>query len=182
MNGLRAAIAALLVFALPTNVCAAARTQSQIESVVAQTIRPLMQRYAIPGMAVGVIVDGHTYVFNYGVASLATQKPVAGDTLFEIGSVSKAFTATLAAYAQFKRQAFVGRQREQVSSIPAGQRFRQREVVPTRNAHARRAALTSSGRRYERRAAHGVLPELEAGLRTGDVPDVFKSQVSDCSA
>lgn len=95
------AIAAMVVFALyPANLSAATPTGTQIENVVAQTIRPLMERYAIPGMAVGVVLRGRTYVFDYGKASKATEKPVTNDTLFEIGSVSKTFTATLAAYAQ----------------------------------------------------------------------------------
>jgi beta-lactamase class C len=85
---------------LPSRGDAPTRAEAQTESVVAQTIRPLMERYAIPGMAVGIVVQGHTYVFNYGVSSKATGKPVASDTLFEVGSVSKTFTATLAAYAQ----------------------------------------------------------------------------------
>ncbi len=59
-----------------------------------------MKKYAIPGMAVGLIVAGRPYVFDYGVVSLETRNPVTRDTLFEIGSVSKTFTATLASYAQ----------------------------------------------------------------------------------
>ena len=59
-----------------------------------------MDRYGIPGMAVGIIVHGHPYVFDYGLASKAPDKPVTSDTLFEVGSVSKTFTATLASYAQ----------------------------------------------------------------------------------
>ncbi len=54
----------------------------------------------MPGMAIGIIASGQTFVFNRGVASRATARPVDDDTLFEIGSVSKTFTATLAAYAQ----------------------------------------------------------------------------------
>jgi beta-lactamase class C len=100
---LRGAIAALFVSAfLPANAGATPRSEAQIEGAVARTIRPLMERYAIPGMAVGIVEQGKTYVFNYGVASKATGKPVAGETLFEIGSVSKTFTATLAAYAQIE--------------------------------------------------------------------------------
>jgi CubicO group peptidase (beta-lactamase class C family) len=59
-----------------------------------------MEQYGIPGMAVGIAIREQSYVYNYGVASKATGSPVTENTLFEIGSESKLFTATLAAYAQ----------------------------------------------------------------------------------
>ena len=79
---------------------AADNTQDGIRQTVDSAIRPLMAKDGIRGMAVGVIVGGNPHVFNYGVASAETGKPVTQDTLFEIGSVSKTFTATLASYAQ----------------------------------------------------------------------------------
>ncbi|AFK62104.1 beta-lactamase/D-alanine carboxypeptidase [Advenella kashmirensis WT001] len=59
-----------------------------------------MKKHNIPGMAIGVIVQGETYLFNYGVASKKTENAVTSSTLFELGSISKTFTATLASYAQ----------------------------------------------------------------------------------
>lgn len=73
---------------------------NNIKSAVNQVIEPMMLQYGIPGMAVGIITRGGHYVFDYGVVSKETQKPVTGDTLFEIGSISKTFTATLASLAQ----------------------------------------------------------------------------------
>ncbi|WP_458371279.1 class C beta-lactamase [Pseudomonas fluorescens] len=77
--------------------CAA---QDQIETVVNAAVQPVMQAEGIHGMAVAVTVNGQAHYFNYGVASIETGNPVTQDTLFEIGSVSKTFTATLAAYTQ----------------------------------------------------------------------------------
>nr|WP_307437114.1 class C beta-lactamase [Labrys monachus] len=74
--------------------------KADIGKVVAEAIRPVMARYGVPGMAVGIVVKGRGYVYDYGVASKATGNPVSGETLFEIGSCSKTFTATLASYAQ----------------------------------------------------------------------------------
>ncbi len=59
-----------------------------------------MKQYGIPGMAVGVTIGGTHYLFNYGVASKATKARVEPSTLFEIGSITKTFTASLTSYAQ----------------------------------------------------------------------------------
>lgn len=91
------------VFALgatPSVSHAADDIQAQIRTTVDAAVQPLMAKYRIAGMAVGVIVEGKPYVLNYGVASTQTGKPVTRDTLFELGSVSKTFTATLASYAE----------------------------------------------------------------------------------
>lgn len=71
-----------------------------VERRVDGVLRPLMEKRGIPGMAVGLVARGRTYVFHRGVASLETRQPITGDTLFEIGSVSKTFTVTLASYAR----------------------------------------------------------------------------------
>lgn len=72
---------------------------ASLRAIVEGTIHPLMARHELPGMAVALGVDGESFVFNFGVASLETRAPVTDATIFEIGSVSKMFTATLAALA-----------------------------------------------------------------------------------
>lgn len=101
LNNSKTVVAALCVSVLLLS-CghAAANRTPDIEKIVAQVIQPMMQRYGIPGMAVGIATDRHRDVYDFGVMSKATGKRVKSDTLFEIGSVSKTFTATLAAYAQ----------------------------------------------------------------------------------
>lgn len=70
------------------------------ETVVNRLAASAMKKFSIPGMAVGVTLRGETHIFNYGIASVKTQIPVKDSTLFEIGSISKTLTATLAAYAE----------------------------------------------------------------------------------
>lgn len=57
-----------------------------------------LQAVPIPGMAVGVVINGEpAYSRGFGVADLSTKEPITADTLFQIGSISKSFTATLGA-------------------------------------------------------------------------------------
>jgi beta-lactamase class C len=101
LNTPKTIVAALCVSVLlPSHGYAANNGIPDIENIVARATGPLMQQYGIPGMGVGIVRGGHSYVYDFGVMSKATDKPVASDTLFEIGSVSKTFTATLASYAQ----------------------------------------------------------------------------------
>jgi len=57
-----------------------------------------MADWKIPGMAIGIVQDGKLiFAKGYGVKTLGTNDPVTENTIFQIGSTSKAFTATLMA-------------------------------------------------------------------------------------
>lgn len=69
-----------------------------LRRIVDETVRPLMAEQKIPGMAVAITIDGKSHFFGYGVASKESGQKVTEDTIFEIGSVSKTFTAMLGGY------------------------------------------------------------------------------------
>jgi CubicO group peptidase (beta-lactamase class C family) len=54
------------------------------------------KRLSVPGAAVGVLHDHAIYVAGVGVTSVEDPLPVTPQTLFQIGSTSKTFTATAA--------------------------------------------------------------------------------------
>lgn len=79
-------------------------SEQQVKEIVDQQFKPLLDQYKIPGLAVGVTLNGQHYFINYGLASKSNEQPVSNNTLFELGSVSKTFNATLAGYAQAQGQ------------------------------------------------------------------------------
>ncbi|MEJ2766522.1 class C beta-lactamase [Photobacterium sp. MCCC 1A19761] len=76
--------------------------RNQLKSVVDECAEGLMKEYDIPGLAVAVTIDGKRYFYNYGFSDKSNGSLVANDTIFELGSISKTFAATLAGYAQEK--------------------------------------------------------------------------------
>lgn len=85
--------------AAPGAPVAAVPPQAADEAINA-AVAEVMRQYDIPGMAIAVTRNGEQRFFNYGNASRAPRKPVSPDTLFELGSISKTFTVTLAGYAE----------------------------------------------------------------------------------
>jgi beta-lactamase class C len=82
----------------------AADESAKVKAIVDAAVRPMMEKNGIPGMAVGVTTGGNTYTFEYGVVSKETRKPVTPATMFELGSISKTFTVTLASLAEVNGQ------------------------------------------------------------------------------
>jgi beta-lactamase class C len=96
----RLAAALALVVACCTPIALrAAEDSERIRAVVDRAIEPVLKQHDVPGMAVGVTTRGRQQFFYYGAASKETGTAVNADTLFEIGSISKMFTATLSGYA-----------------------------------------------------------------------------------
>ncbi len=55
-----------------------------------------MKRHRVPGVAVGIFADGREFTAGFGVTNIRHPLPVTEHTLFQIGSTTKTFTATLA--------------------------------------------------------------------------------------
>lgn len=86
----------LALFSLSASCVAADLSSQQVTSLVKAAIEPLMEQQAIPGMSVAVLYKGRAQFVNLGVADLESRRRVTENTLFELGSVSKTFTGTLA--------------------------------------------------------------------------------------
>lgn len=66
----------------------------QIPAPIAAYAQAEMERLEVPGLAVGVLHDGVMYAGGFGVTNVDYPAPVDADTLFQVGSTSKTFTAT----------------------------------------------------------------------------------------
>lgn len=74
--------------------------QAETDSKVDEAVQAVMREHGIAGMSIAVTRNGTQHFYNYGVASRQTGRRADSDTLYEIGSISKTYTATLATYAQ----------------------------------------------------------------------------------
>lgn len=90
----------LLFAALTLLAASQAPASPSLEKQVDAAAKSMMQTYAIPGMAIAISHKGNAHFFEYGVASRESGQAVDRHTLFELGSISKLFTATLGAYAE----------------------------------------------------------------------------------
>ena len=102
MHRFRTRAVLVIVGALTAAACRPAQPDEtvRLRGLVDGVMRPLVAEHDLPGLAVAITVDGRASFFNYGIASRASATPVTAHTLFELGSVSKTFTGTLAAYAE----------------------------------------------------------------------------------
>ncbi len=93
---MRITMSALLVLGMCFSQINAADPLDGFDEAVERAIK----LHAVPGLGVAIVKDGKVILAKgYGVRTRGKSEPVTADTVFAIGSVSKSFTAALAAMA-----------------------------------------------------------------------------------
>jgi len=104
-------LVALAVAVLP----AAARADPPAH--FAERVQGLLHDYGVPGATVAIVEDGRTTMAQgFGVTDLSAPRPVDADTIFSIGSTSKAFT--VAALAILVDQGRIGWDDKVIDRLP----------------------------------------------------------------
>jgi CubicO group peptidase (beta-lactamase class C family) len=84
---------------LPGLASAAPPSAKQLPDLT-QKIERMRKQFFVPGLSVAVVQDDRiVYIKGFGLRDVASRKPVTPDTVFAIGSSSKAFTCLLATQA-----------------------------------------------------------------------------------
>jgi CubicO group peptidase (beta-lactamase class C family) len=85
---------ALVLLLLPSLLFAQALDTTAVDRIATTT----MLRWRVPGLAIAIVRDDRiVYVKGFGVKEIGKPEPITADTLFELGSTTKAFTSTAAA-------------------------------------------------------------------------------------
>ena len=79
----------------PGAVCAGAHERTRMSANdLQQRLTELATEHEVPGVAVGVLIDGEEHYAFHGVTSVENPLPVDEKTLFQFGSTGKTYTAT----------------------------------------------------------------------------------------
>ena len=66
----------------------------ELDPGLTELVASLMDRYAVPGLALGLLVDGAEALHGFGITSVDNPLPVDADTIFVAGSLTKTVVAT----------------------------------------------------------------------------------------
>jgi CubicO group peptidase (beta-lactamase class C family) len=102
--------------------------QTTLKPKVDALAQPLIDRGVLVGLVIGIVDGGNSYVFGYGKVSRDVDRRPDGQTVFEIGSVTKVFTALL--LADMAEQKLVGFDDPVAELLPGS------VVVPQRDGRA----------------------------------------------
>src|SRR4051812_27461765 len=78
-------------------ICNRASTRADNTQVIDRVIEPVLKGEAIVGCVVGIVDGNHTELHSYGEIHRGTGDKPNGETIYEIGSMTKVFTGTLLA-------------------------------------------------------------------------------------
>lgn len=83
-----------------TELAAQNMTDTQIAGMARDSFAPVIAEYDIPGLVVGITLRGEQHFFATGLAAREGAVAASPETIFELGSISKIFNATLAGLAE----------------------------------------------------------------------------------
>lgn len=88
-------ITILIVFIFGLWYFVSKNSEDKYKQSVITTITKLMRQHQIPGAAVAIIDHNKSYIYVFGVADKTNNAPITKETIFEVGSITKLFTALL---------------------------------------------------------------------------------------
>jgi CubicO group peptidase (beta-lactamase class C family) len=97
LRGLFASSIAVALIAFSGRTPSARQGQSAADprlDALASLAEAKMKEYGVPGVALGIVVDGHVAIRGLGVTNVEDPLPVTPHTVFPIASISKTFAAT----------------------------------------------------------------------------------------
>ncbi|MCB5200515.1 beta-lactamase [Loktanella sp. TSTF-M6] len=92
--------AAAVLVSLPTTLVAQDLTDAQVTDMARDSFAPVIAEFDIPGLVVGITFRGQQHFYATGLAAREGEVAASPETIFELGSISKIFTASLAALAE----------------------------------------------------------------------------------
>jgi len=86
------------VFLKPAPVATSNHLITRTDKVIDTLARTYIQKISTAGLSIGIYKNGKFSTYNYGETEKGNRKLPTDNTIYEIGSITKTFTATLLAY------------------------------------------------------------------------------------